>query len=442
MRGSGNLNHRGRRLDDRRDEAGAVVLMVVVMSTILFTIAALVVDLGQARVLRQEAQAASDSSALAAMNAMYLSGTPVANITGPGGAVEAAKEYAAANYGITDDDWASCDDPAPLSYQPLAGVTDCISFDDDTQPTTARVIAPLQTVQFTFSTVFGADEVSVSAGAHATLDLGGVSDCGLCLVGGGPHDLQNGDATISGGDVAINGDVNIQNNGLVSTDGDITVEGEATGPLDGYTPDPLTNQPPIDDPLANYELPAPPFDGLTARTNPCTDGPGIYGAFNFPNSTCTLQPGLYVVTGVWSFTGGAMLDATSGVTLYFACGTTTAVVPCAQPGQAGGALNDAGNGDVSITAPDSGPFQGLAIAYDRLNTSPINLSGNGSGTVIGTIYAYSANLRYDGNGCSLANQALIVVDSLEFNGDGSCLKSDYVHNKNVYVPPDGLHLSE
>lgn len=418
------------------------MLMVVAMSTILFTIAALVVDLGQARVLRREAQAASDSSALAAMNAMYLSGTPVANITGPGGAVEAAKAYAAANYGITDAEWATCDDPAPLSYQPLAGVTDCISFDDDTEPTTARVIAPVQTVEFTFSTLFGASEVSISAGAHATMKLGGVSDCGLCLVGGGYHDLQNGDATISGGDVAINGDVNIQNNGLVSTDGDISVEGEATGPLDGYTPDPLTNQPPIDDPLANYPMPASPFGGLTVKTNPCTHGPGIYGGYNFPGGTCTLQPGLYVVTGVWAFTGTTVLDATSGVTLYFTCGTTTAVVPCAQPGEPGGVLDAAGNGDISVTAPDSGPTKGLAIAYDRLNTSAINLSGNGSGTVIGTIYAYSASMRYDGNGCALANQALIVVDSLEFNGNGACLNSDYVPSANVYVPPHGLHLSQ
>ncbi|MGZ8757864.1 MAG: pilus assembly protein TadG-related protein, partial [Aeromicrobium sp.] len=52
--------------DRRRDEQGAVAILVAVMTVMLFGIAALVVDLGQARVVRGEAQAASDASALAA----------------------------------------------------------------------------------------------------------------------------------------------------------------------------------------------------------------------------------------------------------------------------------------------------------------------------------------------------------------------------------------
>ena len=136
------------------------------------------------------------------------------------------------------------------------------------------------------------------------------------------------------------------------------------------------------------------------------------------------------------------LDATSGVTLYFTCGTTSAVTPCTPPGQDGGWLDAAGNGNISITAPSSGPTKGLAIAYDRLNTRELNLSGNGTGAIIGTIYAYSSKMRYDGNGCSQTNRALIVVDRLEFNGSPACLKSDYTLNENVYVPPDQLHLSK
>ncbi len=61
---------------------------------------------------------------------------------------------------------------------------------------------------------------------------------------------------------------------------------------------------------------------------------------------------------------------------------------------------------------------------------------------MGTIYALSSKMRYDGNGCSRSNQSLIVVGNLEFNGSPACLRSDYVLEKNVYVPPDGLHLSQ
>jgi Flp pilus assembly protein TadG len=426
---------RGRR---ERGERGAVAILVAVMSVALFGIAALVVDLGQARVVRREAQAASDSSALAAGNALYLAGTSTADIPG---AITAAKEYAAHNYQVAAGDWSSCTDTAALAYP--APDTECISFDDAVQPSKVRVVAPVRGVNLVFGSIFGITNVDISAQAQASIRLGGVADCGLCVVGEAYHDFQNGDAYISGGDVAINGDVNIQNNGLVSTDGIISVEGTASGPLDGYTPDPLTGQPPVLDPLANYPLPKD-FSALTAKTNPCaaTGGPGVYGSFNFPNGTCTLQPGLYVITGKWSFGGTSALNATSGVTLYFTCGTTTLPRECTKPGEAGGWLDAAGNGNLSITAPSSGALQGLAIAYDRLNTSEIQLSGNGTGTLVGTVYALSANMRYDGNGCAHTNQSLIITGDLEFNGSPACLKSNYVQNKNVYVPPDGLHLSE
>jgi hypothetical protein len=97
---------------------------------------------------------------------------------------------------------------------------------------------------------------------------------------------------------------------------------------------------------------------------------------------------------------------------------------------------------VSVTAPTSGPWKGLAIVYDRFNKRDLNLSGNGSSLIVGTIYAMSGKLRYDGNGCAKTNQALIVVDQLEFNGSPACLRSDYTLSANVYVPPDQLHLSQ
>ena len=104
----------GRRRRRDRTEQGAVAILVAVMTVVIFGIAALVADLGQARVVRGEAQAASDASALAAGNALYLSGTDTADIPG---AIAAAHSYAAANYDVTDADWAGCQDPDALVYQ-------------------------------------------------------------------------------------------------------------------------------------------------------------------------------------------------------------------------------------------------------------------------------------------------------------------------------------
>ena len=136
----------------QRDDRGAVVLLVAAMTVVIFGVAALVVDLGQARVVRREAQSASDSSALAAANALYLAGVATPDIAG---AVQAAKKYAADNYGVTEADWASCQDPHPLAHRPAT--TQCISLDDAVKPSTVRVVAPVRSVGLVLSSVFGAD---------------------------------------------------------------------------------------------------------------------------------------------------------------------------------------------------------------------------------------------------------------------------------------------
>lgn len=431
------------------DERGAVVVLVAAMTIVLFGIAALVVDLGQARVVRRDAQAASDSSALAAANALYLAGIPTPDING---AVQAAKKYAADNYGVTEADWASCQDPNSLAYKPTT--SQCISLDQKAKPSTVRVVAPVRAVNLVFGSVFGVDEVDVAAQAEAALKIDAFSDCALCIVGYGPHDLQNGDATITGGNVAINGNVSLKSNGEVNATGGtnddgtlqsaaISISGTATGTT--YFPTPLQNQPPITDPLASIPLPT----NLTSispksNTNPCgtgaEHGPGVYGDVTL-SDPCVLEPGLYVVTGKWELTGNQNMSG-AGVTLYFTCGTQGSPRPCNGPTEEGGRLVAHGNGLINLTAPTTGDWAGLVIAYDRLNSSPLWLTGNGTSQYVGTLYAYSSKMRYDGNGCTNTNESLIVVGSLEFNGNNSCLQSTYTQTKNVYVPPDGLHLSK
>lgn len=424
----------------RSNETGAVALLVALMAVILFTICGFVIDLGQARVVRQHAQNAADAVALAAGNALYLNGTKTPDFVG---AMQAAKSYAATNYGVTADDWATCHDPgAPAdAYHPDPSIS-CISFDSPTAPLHTRVVMPMRNVATPFASILGVHSVDIDAGSTSALHPGGMADCGLCLIGEGEHALQNGKLTINGSNIDFNGSVTLKNQGVVVSGGDILIEGSATTDSGTWSPaNPKLHQPPIDDPLAGIVLPAPTAGGAV-KTNPCTQGPGTYGAFNFPNGTCTLQPGLYVITGEWSLTGTASLDASAGVTLYFTCGTAGTPVACAAPGTAGGWLDSNGNGDVKVTAPTTGSTAGLAIVYDRLNTSLLRLTGNAVSAYVGTIYAYSAQLRFTGNGCAGANQSLIVTKDLAFDGSNSCLQSTYTQSANVYVPPSQLHLSQ
>jgi len=421
-----------------------VALIVAMSLTLMVMLAALVVDIGHARDVRREAQNASDASALAAGNALYNDSVSPRYTQ----AVQAAKDYAAENYGITAGEWASCTDPDPLRRADAS--TQCISFQnsadatkDVTKPDTVRVRIPTRDVVFSFGGLAGIDSTDVAAEAEIGVRLESVPQCALCVIGPGPHDLQNGDATVSGGNIHFNGSVSVSNNGLVATTGTITVEGTASGSYANYTPDPLTNQPPIEDPLGFMTMPA--TSGLSVKTDPCTQGPGKYGSVNLRNRTCNLQPGLYVIGGiasVWDMAGNSStLIQGSGVTLYFTCGTVAVPAVCST-GQTGATLDASGNGRLNIQAPTSGPLQGLALVYDRNNSATFRMTGNGGSGFRGTIYAPSAKLQMNGNGCAATFEALIVVGTIEMNGSPSCLRSAYARSNNVDLPADQLHLTK
>ncbi len=92
-----------------RDDAGAVAVMTAVLAVVMLSLAALVVDLGMARDSRRQAQNTADAAALAAANALYATRAP--NLNQPGdfdAAVDAAKSYAAENYGTTESEWSGC----------------------------------------------------------------------------------------------------------------------------------------------------------------------------------------------------------------------------------------------------------------------------------------------------------------------------------------------
>lgn len=420
-----------------RDERGAVAVLTAIMAIIIFAMAALVVDLGYGRVERRAAQSAADASALAGGNVLFRANP---NTPDYPTAIAAAKAYASDNIGVTSSEWAGCTDAGHL---PTYTGSECISFDVTGTVARVRVKIPDRTVGTTFAKAIGVNSINVSALARATLKRGGASECGLCVLGSNQlHDVQNGDVTVSGAGIHFNGNVSVSSNGLVATSGDITVEGTATGPLSNYSPDPTTGVAPITDPLADY-FDMPVLTGLPVKADPCgaSGGSGIYGAKNF-SGLCTLQPGVYVVVGLWAFNGASDSLAGNGVTLFFGCGTTANVRPCNAPGEEGGQMDFAGNGSLTITAPTTGDYKGMAIWYDRLNTSELRMTGNGATTYSGSVYAKSAKMRYNGNGCSSALNALIIVKTIELNGSNACLTSNYTQSSNVQIPPGVLHLDQ
>lgn len=432
-----------------KDEAGAVAVVFAISALVLFIIAGLVVDLGLARDTRRQSQNAADASALAAANVLYpTSGTCAVGPATPPcftDAVNAAQSYALSNFSVSASDWATCTD-ANHYYVP-AGSTPCVSFTDSslssalpTSPTKIRVIVPIRTVNTGLGALAGVSRIPVSSVARASLATGTSLPCGVCVLGSGTHSVGNGDITVSGASVHMNGNLNANatsHTTVTGTGNTISVQGTASGGC--CTPAAITGSAQLPDPLLGViSFPLAGTSTLVARTNPCTQGPGRYNAVNLPNGACALTPGLYVITGLWDFKNNTNVTGT-GVTLYFTCGNATSPVVCNN--QTGGYL-DIKNGNINISAPTTGTLANLAIAYDRTNLGPILLQGNGSSAFTGTIYAPSSQLAFPGNSCATSFNSAIIVGDVSSNGTTACLGVNYAANQNVKLTPSNAALDQ
>jgi Putative Flp pilus-assembly TadE/G-like len=432
----------------RRDEKGLTAVIFALVAVILLVTAGMVVDLGLARDTRRQSQNAADASALAAANVLYPSSgscqagpiprTPPCFVD----AVAAAKAYALQNFRVSTADWSGCADTG--HYYVETGETQCISFADDSlgttrpaQPTKLRVVIPTRNVKTSFGVLAGVTQVPINSIARAALVPGTARSCGLCLLGTDVSDLGNGDVTVNGGSVHSNGTIDSGPNGHMNatpSPNTISVVGTCPG---NCSPVAQTGVAPIADPYASIAMPS--VVGLPVKTDPCNQGPGIYGSTSIPNSTCNLQPGLYVLTGTWENGNNTLLRGT-GVTIYATCGTPGAPQVCTS-GQSGGRL-DTKNGDLQIVAPTTGALQGYAIIYDRENTSALNMQGNGSSSVTGAIYAPKALLEFPGNSCTSVTNGPIIVGSLYGNGNTGCVDLISSVGATIPAPPAGASLDQ
>ena len=171
----------------RRAEDGAVAVLAAIMFTVLFTVAALVVQFGFTRDVQQGSQNAADASALAAAYAITES-SPAALSD----AVSVAIAYAAKNFGTPASAWGSCTDPARLSHTTRRRAA--VSFDSATAPTKVRVVIPLVETRTSVGVGAGVTSLTVSRAAEASVTPGPAMTCGLCFLG----PVDSGDAGLHG----------------------------------------------------------------------------------------------------------------------------------------------------------------------------------------------------------------------------------------------------
>lgn len=416
-------------------DGGAVAVVVVAFASVVFVFAAIIVDLGYARVVRRDAQNAADAAALAAANVLYSGTTPDF-----AAAVAAAETYAGRNFGTTDAAWTSCATSEPLTHQPAGHP--CISFDSATAPANVRVVLPTRHVWSFFGGAVGYQGMDVTALAQAQVEHDPDPACAFCVLGVRQHELHNGNISVTGGDVWVNGSLQVGPNGAVGASGGTVHVDESVDYPNRLTDPKVLQDDTVQDPLSG--LPVPPSDlGLLSavpKLDPCTQGPGFYGGLVLAGGArCVLTPGLYVFTEPVVISGNADLVA-EGVTLYFACGVLGVPSPCVSD-PAPGFLDAAGTGTFTVTAPSSGPRKGLAVVYDRGNTATLSLRGNvlaGSGTR-GTVYAPDATLDIRGSTCPVA-RSMIVVAGVRLAGNTSCITTTYTEADNVTILPESAGL--
>ena len=252
--------------------------------------------------------------------------------------------------------------------------------------------------------------------------------CGIAVDSNSNQALGvGGSATVVATDIYLAGD----DQGSPSGHGSLTTSPTANNIL--------RHQPPVADPYLGSTIPTLSscnFGGAgtgfaTYSPSPGTLSPGVYcGGLNFANGSYTLSSGTYYIVGGGDFSIGRHTIITgdsAGVTLVLTGGTVA--------GHNYGAVAqlriDAG-ASVSLTAPTSGPFGGLAIFQDRNATfssgtscgngnAQNKINGGSSQLITGAIYFPNQMMCFNGNS-SLSGPGQctqIIARTLDFTGDSS-----------------------
>jgi hypothetical protein len=164
----------------------------------LFGMAALAIDIANARQQQRQAQGSADAAALAAAQ----------DLPDPAAVVASAKQYAQQNFGVEEADWTGCDDDEHLPELPDSGDGNtCISIDEAFSR--VRVKMPHRQVETSFAKALGVDEVPVSGAATAeaklTRDDRIIPATVAASTGSGNNCIENGGANVAPCDKSVSG---------------------------------------------------------------------------------------------------------------------------------------------------------------------------------------------------------------------------------------------
>jgi len=179
------------------------------------------------------------------------------------------------------------------------------------------------------------------------------------------------------------------------------------------TSTPYTGTPPVDDPFANLQPPTIPstctYSDQVSVTGVATLNPGRYcnGIAINSGAIATFNPGLYILeTASTKKTAMASLSA-SGQAVLLGTGVTFYLNS--------GGVSLTGGGSVTLSAPTSGPWEGILFFQNRSNARQSIIAGGNLAQLNGVLYFPQAPLQY-GGGSVTTNYTTLVARTLQISG--------------------------
>ena len=410
-----------------------VAVQVALCLTLLLGMAALTIDGGMLVAERRHAQAAADAAALAGATELFRNYPTHHGVDVSGTAAASASAIATGNYP---------DDSANLA----------VTVNIPPQHATTAYYngrAGYVEVELTyhqkrgFSAIWGSARIPVTARAiargewsvspYAILTLDPVSSAVFNVSGGGSIKAQGGPILVDSNSASA---LKNSGNGSVTATAIDVVGGTSGG--GSFSPTPRTGAAAMQDPLAILPSPSPPAAGSITKTS-LGGGkshyvltPGSYDGNGgpampkfasgdvviFKQATSNSAGGIYYLYAGLSSTGASMsMDtASTGGLMIYNAGTSSS---------AGVSITGNGSGTVNLsglTGVSSSPYyKGLVYFQARNATQDMSVSGNGSFSLLGTMYLPNATLKVTGNTSTPPSTigSQYVAKGLTTNGGGS-----------------------
>ncbi|MGB8983899.1 MAG: pilus assembly protein TadG-related protein [Anaerolineales bacterium] len=390
------------------NERGQALILIALAAIGLFGFGALAIDGSAAFSDRSHAQNAADTAALDAA---------LTKIRG-GDWVQSGLERAEGNGYQNDGQSSTVHVHCPPEGGPYAGNNEYV-----------EVIIE-STVRTTFGRVIGVDEVHNRVEAVTRVEpptraplYSGAAMVALKPHGRGAFRSHGTNATeVIGSGIFVNSDDNCafdqQGNSEIATLAGIRIVGGAClhgsiTPADAITPGAAAV------PYPPENLPPEPTCTQNAVQSGNTLSPGNWDGNFPPGGVTNLQPGIYCVDGMFMVNAHDTLNG-NGVTIFMRSGN----------------VHWNGNAQINLTAPTSGPYDGLLIYLPMSNDEGMIINGNSDSSFVGTFLAPASDIQINGTAGVGGYRSQIVGYTIDLIGTAD-MRVEYNESENVIVdvPP-------